>query len=179
MSTIASETTTTWTIDPVHSTIGFAVKHLGVATFRGSFDGAAGTIESTDDQITAIDGSVEIANVHTREANLAGHLQSPDFFDAAQSPTASFTSTAIEQSAGEVVVTGDLTLRGVTRPVELRGDVALTVDPYGNDRIAIGVRGQIDRTQFGVSWNAPLANGALAVAEKVTIELDVEAVRSA
>lgn len=170
--------TATWAIDPVHSTIGFAVKHLGVSTYRGQFPGAAGSIETQDGSIAAVRGTVEIAGLATADANLTGHLLAPDFFDAATFPRASFASTRVEQDAdGSLRIEGDLTLRGVTNPVVLAGKIeGVGPDGYGNARIGVTVKGVIDRTDFGVSWNTVLANGALAVAEKVTVEVHAEAI---
>lgn len=170
--------TATWAIDPIHSTIGFAVRHLGITTYRGSFPGAAGGIETRDGAIAAVQGTIRVADLVTQDANLTGHLLTPDFFDAATYPEAGFVSTAVEQGDdGSLRISGDLTLRGVTRPVELVGEVeGVGQDAYGNTKLGLTVRGVIDRTEFGVSWNAPLANGALAVAEKVKLELDVQAV---
>lgn len=173
--------TATWGIDPVHSTIGFAVKHLGISTYRGSFPGAEGSIETADGAITAVTGKVGVAGLTTQDANLTGHLLAPDFFDAATYPEASFASTAVTQGAdGSLRIEGNLTLRGVTKPVVLQGELeGAGPDAYGNTRLGLVAKGSINRTEFGVSWNAPLANGALAVAEKVTIEVAVEAIAAA
>lgn len=170
--------TATWGIDPIHSTIGFAVKHLGVSTYRGQFPGAAGSIETADGRIAAVRGTVEVAGLTTADASLTGHLLAPDFFDATAYPQASFASTRVEQGAdGSLRIEGDLTLRGVTKPVVLAGELeGVGADPYGNARIGVTVKGVIDRTEFGVSWNNVLANGALAVAEKVTVEVHAEAI---
>lgn len=173
--------TATWNIDPVHSSIGFAVKHLGISTYRGSFPGASGRIETRDGAIAAIQGTIEIGSVTTADANLTGHLLTPDFFDAATYPQATFASTKIVAGDdGALTITGDLTLRGVTQSVTLVGEIeGQGSDPNGNERIGIAAKGKIDRTVFGINWNAPLANGALAVAEKVTIDLAVEAIAEA
>jgi polyisoprenoid-binding protein YceI len=177
--TLTTIPTGTWAIDPVHSAIGFAVKHLGVSTFRGTFTAVTGAIVTADGAVTSVNGEVEIASVATRDANLAGHLQGEDFFDAANHPKATFASTSISQSGDDVTIVGDLTLRGITKTVELAGQVTgAGADPYGNEKVGIEVRGTIDRTEFGVSWNVPLANGVLTVAERVTLELDVQAVKS-
>ncbi len=181
MSAIATEVpTASWTIDPVHSSIGFAVRHLGVSTYRGSFAGAAGFITTTGGELATVHGEIEMANVVTSDANLTGHLQSPDFFDAASHPRATFRSTSIEQLGEEVVIVGELTLRGVTQQITLRGElVGVATDPYGNEKIGVEVSGTIDRTAFGITWNVPLANGALTLAESVKLTLAVQAVREA
>ena len=173
--------TGTWSIDPIHSSIGFGVKHLGVSTFRGTFNGAAGTIATEDDAIRSIEGSVQVENLVTEEPALTGHLHSEDFFDAAKHPELTFKSTSVEQAEdGHLRVTGDLTLRGVTRPVELDAEIEGVGDgPDGTTRTGITATGAIDRSDWGITWNAPLANGAFAVAERVKLTLHVEAVLKA
>lgn len=179
--TAAALPTATWAVDPVHSSIAFGVKHLGVSTYRGSFQAAAGRIATRDGAIVSVEGTVRVDSLATQDATLTGHLLTPDFFDAANHPEARFASTAITPAAdGRLRIAGELTLRGVTRPVVLEGELEGSgSDPYGNERIGLVARGQIDRTEFGVSWNNVLANGALAVAEKVTLDLAVEAIAEA
>jgi polyisoprenoid-binding protein YceI len=182
-STVATEIPTgTWSIDAVHSSIGFGVKHFGVSTFRGSFSGAAGSLVTEDGAIRSIDGTVKLENLVTEEPQLTGHLHSEDFFDAANHPEITFKSTAIEAvDADKLRIAGDLTIRGVTRPVELDAEIeGAGDDPYGNTRLGITATGAVDRSDWGITWNAPpLANGALAVGERVAITLHVEAVRQA
>lgn len=170
--------TASWSVDPVHSSIGFGVKHLGVSTYRGSFPGVTGRIETSDGALVAVEGSVRIDSLVTADANLTGHLLAPDFFEAATYPEARFASTSVEQRAdGGFRVEGELTLRGVTQPVVLDGEIeGVGSDPYGNEKIGLIAKGTIDRTAFGISWNTPLANGALALAEKVTLDFHVEGV---
>ena len=177
MSASTAVPTAPWAIDPVHSSIGFGVKHLGVSTYRGSFTGASGTITTANGAVTAIDGTIAIASILTTDANLTGHLLAADFFDAATYPEARFVSTSITAGADdELAIAGNLTLRGVTLPLTLTGEIiGHVVDPYGNTKLGVSARGQIDRTAYGITWNAPLANGALALAEKVTLTLEVQA----
>jgi polyisoprenoid-binding protein YceI len=174
-------TTASWSVDPVHSSIGFGVKHLGVSTYRGTFPGVTGRIETSDGALAAVEGIVRIDSLVTADANLTDHLLAPDFFEAATYPEARFASTRIEQRAdGGFRVEGELTLRGITQPVVLDGEIeGFGSDPYGNEKIGLIAKGTIDRTAFGVSWNAPLANGALALAEKVTLDFHVEGVAEA
>jgi polyisoprenoid-binding protein YceI len=180
----ATETTIatgTWNVDAVHSSIGFEVKHLGVSTFRGSFKDVAGTVTTEGGAVTAIEGTIDTASVHTIDAALSGHLQTPDFFDSANHAQGSFRSTAVEDLGdGKLKVRGELQLRGVTRPVDIDAQVTgAGADPYGNERLGLSGSAVIDRTEFGISWNSPLPNGALAVAEQVRLVLDVEAVKAA
>ena len=181
MSAVATPTavpTATWAIDPTHSSIGFTIKHLGVSTYRGSFAGAAGSIVTRDGAVASVDGTVRIDSLVTTDANLTGHLLTPDFFDATSFPEARYVATRIEQDGdGAFTIEGTLTLRGVTRPVTLKGEIeGHGVDPYGNEKLGLVAKGRINRSDFGISWNAPLANGALALAEQVTLDLQVQAV---
>jgi polyisoprenoid-binding protein YceI len=173
--------TGTWAIDPIHSSIGFGVKHLGVSTFRGDFKGAAGSIVTGGDVITSITGTVRVENLVTEEPGLTGHLHSPDFFDAGTFPELTFTSTSIEQGDDDALhVTGDLTIRGETRPVELDAEIeGFGEGADGSTRVGIAATGAIDRSNWGITWNAPLANGAFAVGERVKLTLHVEAVLKA
>jgi polyisoprenoid-binding protein YceI len=172
--------TGTWSIDPIHSSIGFGVKHLGVSTFRGDFKQAAGTIVTDNDVITSIEGTVKVENLVTAEPGLTGHLHSADFFDAGTFPELTFKSTSIEQADEAALrVRGDLTIRGETRPVELEAEVEGVGDgPDGSTRVGLAATGVIERSDWGITWNAPLANGAFAVGERVKLTLHVEAVKA-
>lgn len=175
--TTATELPTgTWTLDPVHSTVGFGVKHLGINTYRGQFPGIEGHVATQGGGITEVVGTARIDSLVTKDATLTGHLLTPDFFDAENHPTGTFRSTSVELSGEDVRIEGELTLRGVTRPVTLTGTVALGQDPYGNTRIGIAVSGQINRLDHGISWNAVMDNGVPAVAERVRLEWEVEAI---
>jgi polyisoprenoid-binding protein YceI len=181
--TVATEIPTgTWSIDPVHSSIGFGVKHFGVSTFRGSFKAAAGTLVTEDGALRSVEGTVLVENLVTEEPQLTGHLASEDFFDAANHPEITFRSTSIETLAADKLrISGDLTIRGVTRPIELDAEIeGAGEDPYGNTRLGITATGAVDRGDWGITWNAPpLANGALVVGERVALTLHVEAIRKA
>jgi len=169
----------TWAIDPVHSSVGFEVKHLGVSTYRGSFPGVEGTIETVDGAVTSVEGTARIESLTTQDPQLTGHLMSPDFFDQANHPTGTFTSTRIEgDDNGKLKVVGTLTLRGVAQPVELDGEFeGVGPDPYGNTRIGISATGFVDRTKFGISWNVPLGDTLVAVGEKVKLVWNAEGIR--
>ena len=174
--------TGTWSIDPIHSSIGFGVKHFGVSTFRGSFSGAAGSLVSENGAIRSVEGTVLIENLSTEEPQLTGHLYSADFFDAENHPAITFKSTAVEPvDVDKLRIAGDLTIRGVTRPVELDAEIEGSGDdPYGNTRLGLTATGAVDRSDWGITWNSPpLANGALAVGERVAITIHVEAVKQA
>jgi polyisoprenoid-binding protein YceI len=165
----------TWTVDPVHSTANFAVKHMVVATFRGGFEDVTGTLDLAG-PAPVVTGAVNVASVRVKDENLYGHLQSPDFFDAARTPQITFASTAIRRGSGaEVTVEGDLTIKGTTQRVTATGEwVEVEADITGSPRIGIDLRTVVDRTAFGLNWNAPLPKGGVAVANDVTLEVHLE-----
>jgi polyisoprenoid-binding protein YceI len=169
--------TGTWSIDPVHSTVEFTIKHLGLATVKGRAINVSGTIEGGDQP--SIEGTVEVASITTHDETRDGHLQSPDFFDAARYPELRFESTSVRLE-NDLVVEGELTIKGVTKPVELRGTfVGVGTDPWGNERIGIDLAGTIDRTEFGVSWNAPLPGGGFLLPDNVALVASFSAVKAA
>ena len=170
----------TWAVDPLHSSVGFEVKHLGISTCRGGFGEFDGTITIGGGGLEGVEGTIEVGSIDISDEQLAGHLRSPDFFDVEAHPQARFVSTAVEREGdGRYRLHGDLTLRGVTNPVELEVTVEGTgVDGAGGERIALSAIGELDRTAYGISWNSRLANGATTVSEKVRLVLAAEAVRS-
>lgn len=180
---VAPELAGLYDIDPAHSRLGFVARHAMVTKVRGSFTRFSGTVEIPPDDLTnaQVALSIDVASVDTGNEQRDGHLRTNDFFDIERFPTMTFASTAIE-ALGEnrFRVTGDLTIKDVTKPVTL--DVELTgaaTDAFGNDRIGFEAATEINRKDFGVSWNAPLEAGGVLVSEKVTLELDVSAVRKA
>jgi len=166
--------TGTWTFDPVHSTIGFAVKHSGVMTFKGTFD-------EVDVQIAGgrLEGTAKVASVRVDDPNLAGHLQTPDFFDAEQFPELRFVSKQIDRDGDSVSIEGDLTLRGVSLPVELSGTITGPItDGYGNQRLGLDVETTINRRDYGIDWNQELPSGEPALADDVTITANLALVQA-
>jgi polyisoprenoid-binding protein YceI len=167
----------TWTIDPAHSTLEFAVRHLGVATVKGRATQLSGTI--TGGKQTGIEGSVPVAGLTTFDETRDGHLQSPDFFDAERFPELRFVASSIASDGDDLVVEGDLTLKGVTKPVTLTGRLhGPATDPWGNERIGLDLDGTIDRTEFGVSWNAPLPGGGFLLSDTVRLSASFSAVKA-
>jgi len=165
----------TWAVDPVHSKASFAVKHAGLSTFRGTFTDVAATLE--DGVLT---GTVKVASVEVPVDQLKGHLQGPDFFDAERHPEITFASTDVRQDGDALVVTGDLTMRGVTKSVQATGTLSGPAQYFdGNDRIAVELQTTVDRHEFGVSWNAPIPSGGNALADDVTITVELQLVRPA
>jgi polyisoprenoid-binding protein YceI len=172
--------TGTWSVDPAHSKVGFAVKHMGIATVRGEFTDFAGKLELSDDLSSAkAYGRVEVGSVDTNEPQRDEHLRSPDFFDAAQYPELTFASTAIEQLDEETFrITGDLTIHGVTNEIVLHAEVEGTdVDPWGNERVGLEVTGELSRGDYGMKFNQALGSGNMLVADRVKLALDISAVK--
>ena len=163
----------TWQLDPVHSTVGFSVKHMVVANFRGGF----GAFDVTLDE-KGLRGTVDVASISVSEPNLNGHLLSPDFFDAERNPQLSFHSTAIRVSDDKLDIDGELTLKGVTRPVEITGTVSGPVTHAfdGSSRLGLELETIIDRTAYGLDWNAPLPTGGFAVGNDVKLRAELELV---
>jgi polyisoprenoid-binding protein YceI len=166
--------TGTWSSDPVHSDVGFRVSYSGAGTFRGSFDEFEATL--ADGQL---EGVARVASVRVDDPNLAGHLQSPDFFDAEQHPELRFASKRIERDGDDVTIEGELTLRGVTRPVTIAGTVVgPTPDAYGNERLAFDVETTVDRRDFGIDWNLELPTGQPALGNDVKIAANIALVQA-
>jgi polyisoprenoid-binding protein YceI len=161
--------TGTWQADVVHSSVGFEVPYLGVSTFSGTVTDFDATV--TDGRLA---GAARIASVHTKDENLTGHLLAPDFFDAERFPEVRFAANAVTRDGNEVEIDGEVTLKGVTQPAVLRGTIAgPTTDPYGKERIALKLETTIDRTQFGINWNAPMPDGSNALSNDVTLKADL------
>lgn len=168
--------TGTWQVDGVHSSIGFAVKHWGVSTFRGSFPSFTGSIATEGGTLTAVEGSVEVGSLVVNDPTLDGHLRSDDFFAVEQFPSATFRSTAISEQDGTISLAGELTIRDITLPTTFTGRVdGFGVDAWGVTRLGLDFEGSIDRTAFGVDWNAQAESGAYAVATEVALTFHVEA----
>jgi polyisoprenoid-binding protein YceI len=158
----------TWQLDPVHSTVGFEVAYLG-GTFKGQFRDATAELKVDGDRVE-LAGAAQVASVDVKDENLAAHLQSPDFFDAERHPELRFVAREVGLDAEQVTVEGEITIKGVTKPVEFTGTaVAPTVDLYGRERIGFTAAATIDRDEFGVSWNAPLPSGEPALSNEVAI----------
>ncbi|HTB70466.1 MAG TPA: YceI family protein [Solirubrobacteraceae bacterium] len=166
----------TWKLDPTHSSASFAVKHMVVATFRGSFENLDATLTVGEDGAGELLGAVDARSIVVKDENLQAHLGSPDFFDTERYPELRFASTAIRRDGEQLVIDGELTIKDHTHPVEARGTIT---DPHetlgGAVKIGVTLETVIDRTQFGLNWNAPLPKGGFALADdvKLTIELEL------
>jgi polyisoprenoid-binding protein YceI len=159
----------TWAVDPVHSTVGFAVGYMA-GTFTGSFTDF--DVAVTDGVLT---GSAKVASVQVKDPNLEGHLQSPEFFDVERHPELSFESTSIERDGDRVRIDGRITIKGHTEPVEITGVVTDPIaDPYGGERFGLTLEAVIRRDEFGVSWNNPLPSGEPALSNDVTLNAELQ-----
>jgi polyisoprenoid-binding protein YceI len=173
--------TGTWNVDPVHSSVEFRVKHLGIATVKGMFREYEGHIEIGDDLAsTRAYGTIDPASIDTGEPKRDDHLRSPDFFDVENYPEITFESTSIEViDEDEFHVTGDLTMHGVTKPVTLHVEVTGTEeDPWGNTRVGLEAQGELSRSDWGMRFNQALGSGNMVVSDKVRIGIDVSAVKA-
>ena len=171
--------TGTWTVDKVHSSVEFQVKHLGIATVKGQFTEFEGTLESGPDGAKAY-GTVKVASVDTREPQRDEHLRSADFFEAETFPEITFQSTAVHPVDEDTFeLEGDLTIHGVTQPVKLKAVIEGTeTDPQGNERVGLSAVGDINRSDHGMKFNAALGSGNMLVSDKVKILLDISAVKA-
>ncbi len=185
MSTMTSEKTragtTTWQIDPQHSEVGFEVSHMMFAKVRGRFESFEGTITLGAEgaiEESRVDAEIRAASINTGQAQRDEHLRSADFFDVERFPALTFASTAVRPTGdGDLLVTGNLTIHGVTREVELM--VARTgqgVDPWGNERAGFSGETRIDRRDFDLTWNQALETGGILVGNEVKIRLEVQAI---
>ena len=164
----------TWSVDRVHSNVGFAVEYMA-----GTF---AGTFSDFDARVAdgVLQGSAKVASVQVKDTNLEGHLQSPDFFDAERHPELTFRSNSIERAGDELTIDGEITIKGHTEPVLITGFVSEPiVDPYGGTRYGLKLETTIDRDRFGVSWNNPLPSGEPALANEVVLTAELQLARQA
>jgi polyisoprenoid-binding protein YceI len=169
--------TGTWELDPVHSKASFAVKHAGLSSFRGHFNDLTARL-SDESGTPTLTGAVKVASVEVPVEQLKGHLQGPDFFDAEQHPQLTFVAKDLTGSGDDVRIQGEITIKGHTEPVEIRGAVTEPQDdPFGNVRFGLKLEAKIDRTVFGVSWNNPLPSGEPALQNEVTLIADLQFVK--
>jgi polyisoprenoid-binding protein YceI len=173
----------TWAIDPVHSEVSFTVRHMMVSKVRGRFDKFEGTVVTAEDPLAStVTASVDLASINTGQEQRDAHIRSADFFEVEKYPTMTFTSTALKAAEEGFVLEGDLTLKGVTRTVAFNLEVSgFGPDAYGGTRAGFSAETQINRMDYGVSFNGPIPGvpGGVAVSEKVTINLEIEGVLQA
>lgn len=182
MSTTTASLTGTYAIDPTHSRIGFVARHAMVTKVRGSFNDfeGSGHFDAENPANSRLALTIQAASIDTRNTDRDGHLRSNDFFDMETYPEIGFVSTTVDQvDAENYRVTGDLTIKGVTKPVTVDFEyTGAAVDPYGNQRIGLEGATTVNRKDWGVSWNTALETGGVLVSEKVTLEFEVSAIRS-
>ena len=173
----ATDTTTlagTWQLDPAHSTAAFSVKYMGVTTYRNEFKELTAGLEADDDGTATLTGAVQVASVAIDIPDFKNHVLADDFFAADQHPEITFTSSSVALDGGRAEIQGDLTIKGSSQRVVGTGDVSGPVEDFmGNTRVGIKVETTIDRTAFGLNWNAPLPKGGFALANEVKLELDL------
>jgi polyisoprenoid-binding protein YceI len=167
-----------WEIDPAHASAGFSVRHMTISNVTGTLGAVTGKVTLNDQDLTksVVTATIEVKGVETRNVKRDDHLRSPDFFDVAKFPNVAFKSTKIEKAGDKYKVTGDLTIRGVTKPVVLDATISDEVtNPFNKGKVrAISATGQLSRKDFGLTWNAPLANSGVVVSDEVKLTIDVE-----
>lgn len=174
--------TTKWTLDPTHSELQFKVKHLMITTVTGSLKSFSAEIDANGDDFSnsAISFSGEISSLDTGNTDRDNHLKSGDFFDAENHPTISFSSTSVEKDGDDYAVKGDLTIKGNTKPVKLTAEFGgIATDPWGNTKAGFTLSGKINRSDFGLTWNAALETGGVMVSEEVKIAGELQFVKGA
>jgi polyisoprenoid-binding protein YceI len=175
--TLNTLTAGTWAIDPTHSEVGFVARHLMVTKVRGSFTDVSGTVEVAEDIAQSVANvTIKTASVSSGTADRDGHLRSADFFDSETYPDMTFVSTSFDGDT----LTGDLTIKDVTKPVTLDVEFnGVATDPWGNEKAAFEATGELNRTDWGLTWNANLEKGGVLVSEKIKLVLDVQLAKQA
>jgi len=169
-----------WAIDPVHSEVSFTVRHMMVSKVRGRFDKFEGTIITAENPLaSSVTATVDLSTISTGQEQRDAHIRSADFFEVETHPTMTFTSTGVRRDGDDFLLDGDLTIKGVTRPVTFKLEVSgFGPDAYGGTRVGFSATTEINRMDFGVSFNGPIPGvpGGVAVSEKVNINLEIEGV---
>lgn len=179
MATTAPALTGTWTADPVHSSAEFSARHMLVSTFRGRLPRFAATFRADGDGLH-LTGEADATAVVTEDAGLTAHLQSPEFLDTQRHPVVRFASRRVRVEGGDVEVEGDLTMKGITRPVVFRGTLHGPVeDPWGNTKLGLEIAASVERSDFDMHWNAPLPGGGLVLGGTVALSVHLELARTA
>ncbi len=169
-----------WNIDKTHSEVGFAVRHMMISTVRGKFTRYDADVSLDPANLSAakVTARIEAGSIDTGEEKRDGHLRSGDFFDAEKFPTLTFTSTKVVKNGDDVEVTGNLKIKDQEHPVTLKGEVTgPSKDPWGNQRVGVSLAAEIDREQWGLSWNAALETGGVLVAKKVKLSIEVQLIQ--
>ena len=176
MSVLSTLPAGTFTIDGSHSRVGFSARHAMVTKVRGSFNDYTGSAVVADGAAN-ITIEIKVASIDTRSADRDGHLQSPDFFDVANFPKITFTSTSVKDGGAGIVVDGNLTIKDVTKPLTIEFEYTGTAkDPFGNDRFGFDGEAEINRKDFGLTWNAALETGGILVSENIKLEFEISTI---
>jgi polyisoprenoid-binding protein YceI len=180
MSTTETSTVTgTWSLDTVHSIVGFEVDYM-VGTFKGRFHDVNATLSVNEDGKATVEGTTQVPSVDVQNPDLSAHLLSPDFFDAERFPELRFAATDVSLDGDRITADGEITIKGVTKPVAVTGSVTPPIaDPWGMQRLGVTVTAIVDRTDFGLNWNNPLPTGELALANDVKIVAELQFVQQA
>ena len=165
----------TWKVDPTHSSATFAVKHMAVGTFRGGFENLDAALIVSDDGAATLQGTVRADSITVKDENLRAHLGSPDFFDTERHPELSFRSDSLQATDDGLLVEGELTIKGNTHPLQAHGSVSgPSVGLDGSQRLGLTLETTVDRTLYGLNWNAPLPKGGFALANDVKLIVELE-----
>ncbi len=178
MNTSTETATKTWVVDKVHSSVRYEIEHNGTAAYRGSFEGVDGKLEYGADGVK-LTGVVDLASNDLKDEQQRGHVLSPDFFDAERYPQATYESTDVQVDGTNVTITGELTLKGQSHPVTVKGSIgAPSPNIGGGETIAVALEATINRQDWGVSWNAELPNGNYVLGDDVKVEVVLELVQA-
>jgi polyisoprenoid-binding protein YceI len=179
MASINDLTPGTWNLDPSHTTVSFVGRHLMITKVRGRFSAVAGTVTIAEDRLDSkVEATIDMASVDTRDESRDAHLRGEDFFDVETHPTMTFSSTEVRRDGDDFELVGDLTIKGVTKPVTLALEFdGVSGDPWGGTRAGFTAKGEINRKDWGLEWNVALETGGVLVSEKIKIELDVQVVQ--
>ena len=166
-----------WTLDPAHSQIQFSVKHMGISTVRGTFQQFTGSIKEENGDVRSVDVAVDTGSLNTGASQRDDHLRSGDFFNSSEHPSATFHLTKFDKQGDEVLAIGALTIRDISKPVTLRGEInGPAIDPWGNRKVSATLETKISRKEWGLVWNAALEAGGVLVSDEVKLLIDLQAV---